>query len=211
MKKALILLSGGLDSTVMLALANERGLNCIALSFDYGQRHLIELTYAKKTSQYYGIEHHVVKIYNEAFNTSSLMEACAEKPTTNHEKGIPNTYVPARNTLFLAYALSFAEMLKADEIHFGANAADLEGYPDCRPEYFAAYRQLIQVATKQSTTEASPSLVTPLLYWDKKRIFAEARRLNVPVNTTFSCYSPTPDNLPCLNCLACRIRQEGSQ
>lgn len=208
MNKALVLLSGGVDSCVALALALERGLECTALSFDYGQRHRIELDYAEKIAEHYQIPRYIVEIKNESFNTSTLIKACPKTPSKNIVKGIADTYVPARNTLFISYALAFAELLHSDEIHFGANADDREGYPDCRSEYFSAFRQLIQVATKQSLTEAPPLLVTPLIEWDKKRIFQEGRRLNVPFEQTFSCYHPTEQGLPCLECNACRLRKE---
>lgn len=208
MKKALILLSGGVDSCVALALALERGLECTALSFDYGQRHRIELDYAQKVAEYYQTPRYIVEIRNESFNTSTLMKACPNTPSKHIFRGIADTYVPARNTLFLSYALGFAELFHSDEIHFGANASDLEGYPDCRPEYFSAFRQLIKVATKQSLTEAPPLLVTPLIEWDKKRIFQEGKRLNIPFEQTFSCYHPTDQGRPCLECLACKLRKE---
>lgn len=209
--KAIILLSGGIDSSVMLAKALEKGRDCFALSFDYGQRHRIELESAKKIAAYYKVPHQIIEIVNPSFISSALVnkETKVQKNRTPQQiatAGIPSTYVPARNTIFLAYALSLAEHLQADEIHYGSNALDFVPYPDCRPDYFSAFQSVINLATKQSLEGAPPCLVTPLIYMNKAEIIAEGQRLNVPLEDTFSCYSPLPSHTACGQCDACILR-----
>lgn len=208
--KAIILLSGGIDSTVALALALEKGRECYTLTFDYGQRHQIEIESASQVSAHYQIPHRVITVDSFAFQTSALVsEISILKDRTKEEialAGIPNTYVPARNTVFMSYALGLAEVLGAKEIHIGSNALDYGPYPDCRPEYFAALTKLYALATKQSVDGNPPVPVTPLLYWDKAEIVKQGKRLNAPLHLTFSCYDPTPRGQHCYRCDSCRLR-----
>lgn len=209
MSKAIVLLSGGVDSTVVLALALKEKKECLALTFNYGQKHIEEIGAAKKIAAWYGIPHRIITIEPFSFSGSSLTSnTTCPKGRSESEiavGGIPNTYVPGRNTLFLAYALSFAEMIEAEEIHFGPNAHDHACYPDCSPDYLEQFQQLIRVATKQSVEKKPPALITPCLYWTKKEIVKQGQALKVPFELTWSCYSPT-QGLPCNTCDACVIR-----
>ncbi|MEC7839591.1 MAG: 7-cyano-7-deazaguanine synthase QueC [Chlamydiota bacterium] len=212
--KAIILMSGGIDSTVTLALALDKGYDCLALSFDYGQRHLIELTSARAICKHYDVPHHTIKIDPSAFGMSSLVEKDSPMPKERSlkeisEGGIPNTYVPARNTIFLSFALGQAEIFNADEIHFGMNAHDISAYPDCRPEYINAFQSLIDVATKQSLEKSPPKIVTPLTKMTKGDIITTGYRLAAPIELTHSCYNPTKNDLQCGVCDACALRKEG--
>ncbi len=210
--RAIILFSGGLDSTLLLAMAIKQGRECITLSFDYGQRHCCELKAAKEIASYYNVEHRIIKISPEAFGRSSLVTDLM--PLTNRTKeematnGIPNTYVPARNTLFLAYAMGQAELLNAEEIYFGCNLLDRNPYVDCRPEYLQAIQGVMNLATQQAVEGKAPTLVTPLINWDKERIAKEALAIGVPIEKTWSCYAPTDQLLPCGVCDACVLRRE---
>ncbi|HEY4833001.1 MAG TPA: 7-cyano-7-deazaguanine synthase QueC [Waddliaceae bacterium] len=210
--KAVILLSGGLDSAVVLALALEKGRECFALSFDYQQRHIKELQSAQQIAAYYKIPHRVITIDPTPFSSSALVsEKSIIKNRTFEEiaiSEIPNTYVPARNTLFMAYALGLAEVLNAQEIYIGSNALDHRPYPDCRPEFFEALQKLFRLATKQAVEGAPPIPVAPLLCWNKAEIVQEGRRLKVPLELTFSCYDPTPEGMHCCRCDACQLRFE---
>ncbi len=212
--KAVILLSGGIDSTVLLALALERGLDCLALSFDYGQRHLIELTSARAICEHYDIPQHTITIDPSAFGHSTLVHTDTPMPDKRslkeiEQSGIPNTYVPARNTLFLSYALGQAEIIDATEIHFGMNAQDRVGYPDCRPEFVESFQRLVNVATKQSVEKTPPKIITPLIELNKAGIISLGLRLNAPLELTHSCYNPTKTGLQCGTCDACILRNEG--
>jgi 7-cyano-7-deazaguanine synthase len=208
--KAIVLLSGGLDSTVTLAIALKSGRQCLAVSFDYGQRHRIELEYARQVAAHFRVEHKVIKLDPTIFSGSSLTSA---EPVPAHRTveeiavgGIPSTYVPARNTLFLAYATAFAEVYGADEIYIGMNRDDRQGYPDCRPAYIDAFQKLLHVATKQATTAKGPTLVTPLTDMTKKEIVEEGIRLQAPLSITWSCYAPTMRTTACGVCDACILR-----
>lgn len=211
--KAIILLSGGLDSAVVLALALEKGRECLAISFDYGQRHRIELEYAKKLAQHYGIPHHVIHMGKNCFANSSLVSKETVPKNRSMEAikngDTPNTYVPARNTLFLALATAQAEIFNAQEIYAGPNLLDRKPYPDCRPEFYQAFQSVINLASKQAVEGNPPHLLTPLIDWNKKEIVEQGTRLKVPFHLTFSCYDPTPDSEPCLQCDACLLRLEG--
>lgn len=208
--KAIILLSGGLDSTVVLALAIEQGRECVCLSFDYGQRHKIELERARAIAARYHCHHRIVIIDPATFSNTSLVDQKAvPKGRTLEEmrtQGIPSTYVPGRNTLFLAYAAGQAEIYDAAEIWTGPNLLDHNPYPDCRPEFYAAFQGLLNLATKQAVEGAPPLIRTPLIEWDKTRIVQEAKRLGVPIELTWSCYAPQEDLTPCGACDACKIR-----
>lgn len=208
--KAIVLLSGGLDSTVALALAKENGRECLALSFNYGQRHLVELEYAKKIANHYQTAHKIIVIDKSSFDHSSLVTS-VDVPKNRSEKeisesGVPNTYVPARNTLFLAYAAAQAEIFGASEIYAGPNFLDRKPYPDCRPEFYNAFQQVLNLATKQAIDGNAPQLITPLIDLAKNEIVAEAKRLQVPIESTFSCYDPSTKGIPCTACDACTLR-----
>ena len=214
MKKAIIIFSGGLDSTgVVLAMALANGRNCHALSFDYGQKHLIELKAAKKIADFYQISHQIIRLDPSAFSASSLVSDLkvpqGRSSTQMIQEGIPSTYVPARNTLFLAYALCQCELRQADEIHFGPNKLDSPCYPDCHPSYLSAFQKVIDLATKQAVEGSPPQLIIPLLNLTKKEIVREGMLLNAPLEFTWSCYSPTAEKHPCLQCDACILRLEG--
>lgn len=208
--KAIVLLSGGIDSTVVLAMALERGLSCVALSFDYGQRHSIELEAAKKIAHQYIVPHKIIKIDPSAFGASALVtEELPHQGRAINEiltSSTPNTYVPARNTIFLSFALAQAEMHKAAEIHVGPNALDTK-YPDCSPAYIQAFQNLIHFATKQSIEGQAPKLVTPLVQMNKVEIIKEGIRLKAPLEITHSCYSPIKKQ-PCRRCDACILRED---
>jgi 7-cyano-7-deazaguanine synthase len=208
--KAVILLSGGIDSSVILAMALEQDRACHAISFDYGQKHKIELQSASAIAKHYGIPHQIVRINQFSFGSSALSpEGCVSTNRTESEiasKGIPTTYVPARNTLFLAYATGIAEVNGASEIWTGPNAMD-HIYPDCRKEFLDAFQSVLNTATKQAAEGRAPRLITPLLELNKKQIVMEARRLAVPLHITWSCYNPQPNAQPCLICDACILRQ----
>lgn len=211
--KAIVLFSGGVDSTVSLAIALKSGRECYPISFDYGQRHKIELESAKKIAAHYGLPHKIIKIDPATFANTALIDL-KNVPKNRTEKeidlgGIPSTYVPARNTLFLSYALGQAEIVQAEEIYFGPNALDIKPYPDCRPAFISAFQQVMNVATKQAVDGAPPRLVTPLIEWNKTEIIREGIRLHAPLELTFSCYDPTPMGQHCTQCDACLLRQKG--
>lgn len=208
--KSIVLFSGGIDSTVILAMALKESRQCYTISFDYGQRHKLELQAAKAIATYYSVPHQVIAIDPTPFAKSALsnpyLEVAQNRTHQDIEAaGIPNTYVPGRNTLFLAYALSMAEALEADEILIGANAMDASPYPDCRPEYFNAFQALANLATKQAVENSGAKISTPILFWDKKKIVAEGLSLGAPLHMTFSCYSPK-NQTPCGRCDACMLR-----
>jgi len=211
--KAIVLLSGGLDSAVILARVHAEGKSCAAISFDYGQRHRIELEYAKKIAQYYGVPHEIIPIDPLIFQgASSLTSTMIPQKDKSFEEILlqktPSTYVPARNTLFLAFALVKAEIYKATEIYFGANAMDYGSYPDCRPLYFEAVQELFNQATKQSVEHQAPQVITPWLYSTKEQIIQEGIRLGVPFEFTSSCYDPTFEGQACQCCDACTLRNK---
>lgn len=214
MTKAIVLMSGGLDSTVILAAALQDNRSCLALSFDYGQRHLVELEAAKKIAAHYLVEHRIISIDPQTFKMagSSLVskgEVGKDRTALQMQNGkIPSTYVPARNTLFIAYAIGQAEIWGAEEIHLGPNKLDKIPYPDCRPEFIQAFQQVANLATKQAAEGHPPKLVTPLLFMDKREIVQWGRKLNAPLEMSFSCYDPV-GTVPCERCDACLLRAEG--
>lgn len=208
--RAVILLSGGIDSTVVLAWALAQKRHCYALSFDYGQRHRVELKSAQAVATYYGVHHKEIRLPSWGSDTSPLLSETAILPLDRDPstiKEIAPTYVPARNTLFLAYALGYAEIVDAAEIYIGANADDRMGYPDCRPSFFEAFQQLALLATKQGVTVGEPRLCTPLLHKNKREIVALGNELAAPLAMTFSCYAPTESGSPCHRCDACMLRE----
>lgn len=212
MVKAVVLFSGGLDSTVILALALSKGRECLALGFDYGQRHLVELEHAQKIAHHYQVEFRIISINSTMFKTSSLVSSL---PVSKHRsmdeisKKIPNTYVPARNTIFLAYAMGQAELINAQEIYTGANALDAVPYPDCSPAFIEAFQAVLNVATKQAMEIQAPKLLAPLLHCDKVEIIRQGRLLNAPLEMSFSCYDPLATKEACGVCDACILRADG--
>jgi 7-cyano-7-deazaguanine synthase len=204
--KAVVLLSGGLDSATAAAIALGEGYDAIALSFDYGQRHRRELEAARAVAQKFGLEEHfIVEVNLAQWGGSSLTDRARELPQDGVQSGIiPSTYVPGRNTVFLAIALSLAEAKGAEAIYLGINAVDYSGYPDCRPEYLAAYQNLANLSSKVGVEGKAPQLVAPLVYASKKDIAVRALELGVPIDLTWSCYQGGEE--PCGRCDSCRIR-----
>ena len=200
------LLSGGLDSATASALAIEAGHSVIGLSFDYGQRHLKELTAAKKIAKFLSFkEHKIIKIDLASWGGSSLTDLTQSLPTKGiNDASIPNTYVPGRNTIFIAIGLSLAEARGANQIVLGVNAMDYSGYPDCRPDYIEAYQKLANLSNKAGREGNPINLWTPLIQWTKVEIIKEALRLEIPLESTWSCYSDK--QTPCGICDSCRIR-----
>jgi 7-cyano-7-deazaguanine synthase len=213
-KKAVCLLSGGLDSSTCLALARRQGFDCYALSFDYGQRHLFELEAAARVAAYFGATRHMVaKIGLDAFGGSALTADIAvpkSRSAAEMGHGIPITYVPARNTIFLSFALAWAEVLESSDIFIGVNALDYSGYPDCRPEFIEAYERMANLATKAGVEGRTRLKIhTPLLELSKGGIVKLAHELGVPFGLTHSCYDPAPDGGACGECDACLLRRKG--
>src|SRR5437667_4397006 len=213
MKRAVVLLSGGIDSTTTLAIAIAEGHEAYALSFDYGQRHQIEIEAARRVADSLGAkEHRVAKIDMRIFGASALTDNI-DVPKQRSEKeiahGIPVTYVPARNTIFLAYALAWAEVIGAADIFLGVNAIDYSGYPDCRPEFIEAFENLANVGTKAGVEGRCFRILTPLIKFSKAEIIREAIKLGVDLSLTHSCYDPTPEGLACGECDSCVLRLKG--
>ena len=212
--KAVILLSGGLDSTTCLAIAKNQGFELYALTFNYGQRHDFELKAAQKIVDHYQIKNHsVVDIDLAQFGGSALTdEIDVPKDRSESEMtDIPLTYVPARNTVFLSLALAWAETLNAFDIFIGVNALDYSGYPDCRPEYIAAFEKTANLATKAGISGASFKIHTPLINMKKSEIILNGLQLGVDYSLTSSCYDPLKDGVPCGHCDACILRLKGFQ
>ncbi len=211
-KKAVCLISGGLDSAVSTFIAKDMGYKIIAISFFYGQKHNKEIEYAKKIAKALNIKKHVIFDVNiSLFGGSSLLDKSLE-PEIDHKpedigKFIPNTYVPARNTIFLSIALSFAESIDADAIFIGATATDYSGYPDCRPEYFKAFQKMADLATKKGIYGKNISIITPVLKLNKTEIIKKGFELGVPFNKTWSCY--IGKEKACGRCDSCLLRLKG--
>ena len=205
----MILSSGGLDSTTVLAMARAEGYACYTLSFDYGQRHRAELNAAAKVSSALGgVEHKVVSLNLDSIGGSALTDAAIAVPEAASE-GIPVTYVPARNTVFLAIALGWAEVLDARDIFIGVNAVDYSGYPDCRPAFIAAFERVANLATRVGVEEGGIRIRAPLMDLGKDAIIRKGIELGVDYALTVSCYQATDDGLACGRCDACRLRREG--
>ena len=208
--RAVILLSGGLDSATTLAIAKSEGFDCYALSFRYGQRHAAELDAARRVAKSLGAAKHVIlDIDLRQFGGSALTDDIDVPKDRTPDSSIPVTYVPARNTIFLSFALAWAEVLGAQDIFIGVNALDYSGYPDCRPEYIAAFQQMAGLATKAGVEGARVRVHTPLIEMRKADIIRKGLELGVDYELTFSCYDPTPDGMPCGHCDSCRIREQG--
>jgi 7-cyano-7-deazaguanine synthase len=207
--RAVVLLSGGLDSATVLAIAKEQGYACHALSMDYGQRHAAELAAARRVAVALGaIEHRIIPIALDAFGGSALTDTSIAVP--EHEtQGIPVTYVPARNTVFLALALGWAEVLGAGDIWIGVNALDYSGYPDCRPAFIEAFERLANLATKAGVEGNSFHVHAPLIDMSKAQIIREGVRLGVDYALTVSCYQADAEGRACGRCDSCRLRRKG--
>ena len=207
--RAVVLLSGGLDSATVLAMAREAGHECYALSVHYGQRHSIELEAAAKIARVFGAQdHRIMGVDLAGIGGSALTDASIGVPK-EPTAGIPVTYVPARNTLMLSLALGWAEVLEAQHVFIGVNALDYSGYPDCRPEFVAAFQHLADVGTKAGVEGRGGRLVAPLLHWSKAQIIQEGMRLGVDYSLTVSCYQADPQGRACGVCDSCRLRREG--
>jgi 7-cyano-7-deazaguanine synthase len=206
---AVVLLSGGLDSTTVAAMARAQGWRILALTIDYNQRHRIELEHAARVAEALGAERHIVLPLDlTGFGGSALTDDIAV-PKGGVEPGIPVTYVPARNTVFLSVALGWAEAAGARDLFIGVNALDFSGYPDCRPEFIAAFEAMANTATKAGVEGEGFKVHTPLMTLDKAGIIAAAQAVNAPLHLTWSCYDPTPAGTPCGLCDSCRLRAKG--
>jgi len=213
MKRVVVLLSGGLDSTTTLATAIAEGYETCALSFEYGQRHKIEIDAARRIAKALGAkEHHVAKIDMRIFGGSALtddVDVPKKRSAAEIGHGIPVTYVPARNTIFLSYALALAEVISSADIFIGANAIDCSGYPDCRPEFIAAFETLANLGTKAGVQGAHFRIHAPLIKFSKAEIIRKAIELDVDLSLTHSCYDPSPDRVACGECDSCLLRLKG--
>jgi 7-cyano-7-deazaguanine synthase len=213
MKRAVILLSGGIDSTTTLAVALTEGYEIHALSFDYGQRHQIETDAACRVADSLGAtEHRIAKIDLRLFGGSALIDDIdvpKKRSETEIAHGIPVTYVPARNTIFLAYALAWAEVIQAADIFLGVNAIDYSGYPDCRPEFIEAFETLANVGTKAGIEGRRFQIHTPLIKLSKAEIIRKAIELGIELSLTHSCYDPSPEGFACGECDSCLLRLKG--
>lgn len=209
MTAALVLVSGGLDSATTLAMARDQGFECYALSFDYGQRHSAELLAARRVAQAFGVtEHKTVRIDLGGIGGSALTDSAIDVPVQPSE-GIPVTYVPARNTIFLSLALGWAEVLGVQDIFIGVNAVDYSGYPDCRPEYIEAFERMAQLATRAGVEGRPVRIHTPLIHLSKAEIIRRGVELGVDYAITVSCYAASETGEACGRCDSCRLRKAG--
>jgi 7-cyano-7-deazaguanine synthase len=212
--KAVVLLSGGLDSTTVLAIARYMGFACYCLSFQYGQKQSIELEKARENSTRYGaIEHLILQIGLDVIGGSALTgasEVPKGRPLVEMQSGVPPTYVPGRNTIFLAYGMAWAEVLGADDVFIGVNALDYSGYPDCRPDYLRAFENMANLATRAGSEEGRTLTIhAPLLNMTKAEIIKKGVSLDVDYSSTHSCYDPGPEGEPCGACDSCLLRRKG--
>jgi 7-cyano-7-deazaguanine synthase len=209
-RNAVILLSGGLDSATTLAIARSEGYACHCLSIDYGQRHRAELDAAKRVAHALGaVEHRILALDLAGFGGSALTDTGIDVPVEGVQPGIPVTYVPARNTIFLSLALAYAEVRAARDIWFGANAVDYSGYPDCRPDYMRAFEAMANLATKAAVEGQRTTLHTPIIELSKADIIRRGTALGVDYALTVSCYQATPEGAACGRCDSCRLRSAG--
>lgn len=210
MKKAVVLLSGGLDSATCLAMAKNQGFEAYCLSFDYGQRHNAELKAAANIAKALGAaEHRIAKIDLATFGGSALTDSKIAVPTDGVDVGIPVTYVPARNTILLSFALAWSEVLGADDIFIGVNAVDYSGYPDCRPEFISSFQVMARLATKAGVEGASLHIHAPLIFLTKAQIIQRGTALGVDYGLSVTCYKADEDGRACGECDACRLRRAG--
>jgi len=213
-KTAVILLSGGLDSATCLAMARDQGFRTLAISFRYGQRHAVELAASQRVAKALGADRHqIVDIDLRAFGGSALtadIEVPKDRPEAELESGVPITYVPARNTIFLSFALALAEVEDAADIFIGVNAVDYSGYPDCRPEFVAAFEAMANLATKAAAVDGRKLTIhAPLMHLTKADIIKTGQKLGVDYGLTISCYDPTPEGESCGHCDSCQLRKKG--
>jgi 7-cyano-7-deazaguanine synthase len=209
-RRAIVLLSGGLDSATSLAIARDTGFDCYCLSLDYGQRHRIELEAARRVAQALGArEHRVMRLDLAAFGGSALTDQNIAVPTQGLGSGIPVTYVPARNTIMLSLALAWAEVLESQDIYIGVNAVDYSGYPDCRPEFVSAFERLANFATKAGVEDHRMTIHAPLINLSKAEIIRKGSTLGVDYAITVSCYQADERGRACGVCDSCRLRREG--
>ena len=214
-KKAVVLLSGGLDSATTLAIARDQGFRCYVLTFRYGQRHECEVAAAQKVAKSLGaVEHRIIAIDLAAFGGSALTDPAIEvpkdRPDLDGRGGIPPTYVPARNTIFLSYALAWAEVLGAFDIFIGVNSTDYSGYPDCRAEFIKAFEKTANLATAAAVQDAGKFRIhTPIIEMTKGQIIQVGTKLGVDYSLTHSCYDPAPDGRACGSCDSCLLRRRG--
>ncbi|TIX49371.1 7-cyano-7-deazaguanine synthase QueC [Alteraurantiacibacter aquimixticola] len=207
--KAVILLSGGLDSMVAGGIAREQGYAIYALTIDYNQRHRREIGSARKIAEALGAERHVVLPLDLSQFGGSALTDDIEVPKTGVGEGIPVTYVPARNLVFLSLTLAWAEAIGAHDIFIGVNALDYSGYPDCRPDFIASFQETARLATRDGVEGKPFTIHAPLQHWGKARIAQEAERLGLDPVMSWSCYDPTPEGMACGLCDSCRLRQKG--
>lgn len=208
-KLAVVLLSGGLDSTTVAAIARAQGWRILALTIDYNQRHRIELDHAARVAEALSAKRHIVLPLDLTGFGGSALTADIAVPKGGVEPGIPVTYVPARNTIFLSVALGWAEAAGARDLFIGVNALDFSGYPDCRPEFISAFEAMANTATKAGVDGEGFKVHTPLMTLDKAGIIAAAKAVDAPLHLTWSCYDPTPAGTPCGLCDSCRLRAKG--
>jgi 7-cyano-7-deazaguanine synthase len=210
MKKAIVLLSGGLDSTTCLAIAKHQGFTCYALSFQYGQKHSAELMAAKKIAQAFAVAtHHIMPLDLTAISSSAVTDETIAVPDYTGSHTIPVTYVPARNTVFLSIALGWAEVIAAEAIFIGVSAVDYSGYPDCRPDYIAAYQHMANLATKAGVEGKKIQIETPLLHLSKAETIRQGMNLGVDYAMTISCYRADETGVACGRCDSCALRKKG--
>jgi len=210
-KKAIILLSGGLDSATALAIAISEGYSCYAMSIDYGQRHNIELIAAKKIATLFKVEEFKIVNLDLSWLNSSALTNNTIKIPEHSSKGIPVTYVPARNTILMSLALAWAENIDCRNIFIGVNAVDYSGYPDCRQEYIDSFQKMANLATKTGVEGSEIKIHTPLINLSKADIVTKGKKLGVDYSMTISCYQPSPKGLSCAKCDSCRLRKKGFQ
>ena len=210
MSKAVILLSGGLDSTTVLAIAKSRDYECYALSFDYGQKQKSELNSAIEIAKSYQVkEHRIMKVSLSDIGGSALTDKSINIPDYKKSSGIPVTYVPARNTIFLSLALAWSEIMGSNDIFIGVNSVDYSGYPDCRPEYIEAFEKMANLATKNAVMGKKVTIHTPLIYLNKAEIIGEGQKLGVDYSKTITCYRANDLGEACGRCDACELRKIG--
>lgn len=213
MRSAVVLLSGGLDSATVMAIAQSQGYSVHAITFDYGQRHAVEMQCAKRIAKAMGIaDHRIIHIDLRAFGGSALtadIDVPKDRSLADMTAEIPVTYVPARNTIFLSFALAFAEVIGSNDIFIGVNALDYSGYPDCRPQYIKAFEEMANLATRSSVQGNALHIHTPLISMTKAEIIQTGHKLGVDYGLTVSCYDPKTDGKPCGACDACQLRAKG--